>query len=402
MPRGFSDSFSHYLPPSRDQIASAFKSGLIVLDTNVLLNCYRFAADARDQLLTVLEEVADRIWVPHQVALEFHRNRLQVIGDQATAYDSVLAELRSRQEAVSQELTQGMRQLVNRAALSAEERSRLVGLVDNSLRGAIDAVTELRDKHGVVNMLGSDQILTRLNAILDGKVGPPFSQEEQHQAVEESKRRTDNNLPPGYKDAKKEYQYGDYFIWRQALSRAASSEYKQVIFVTGDIKEDWYKIVKGRSICARPELTEEALATGIELIMLNVDRFLSEAKRYLGVSVSSETIRQVATLPSVDRESTREDAAAAVMSRLAQESVEGSLLTMDAKIHHSRDVAAALQTELTRLVNRGMVGNEARVASVRDELQARQRDLLALSAMRNELVDRLLRQVTEARDASTA
>ena len=43
----------------------------------------------RDELLKIFDEIKDRIWIPHQVALEFHDERLNVIKSLMAAYDKI-------------------------------------------------------------------------------------------------------------------------------------------------------------------------------------------------------------------------------------------------------------------------------------------------------------------------
>jgi hypothetical protein len=46
-----------------------------VLDTNVLLNIYRYSPKLRTGLIDILTKISERIWVPHQVALEYYDNK---------------------------------------------------------------------------------------------------------------------------------------------------------------------------------------------------------------------------------------------------------------------------------------------------------------------------------------
>ncbi|NEB93188.1 DUF4935 domain-containing protein [Streptomyces bauhiniae] len=50
-------------------------SGLVVLDTNVLLNLYRSNESTRRDTLAALARLRERLWIPHQVLAEFWRNR---------------------------------------------------------------------------------------------------------------------------------------------------------------------------------------------------------------------------------------------------------------------------------------------------------------------------------------
>jgi len=86
MSSGFiSTPFQYYLAPDDGQTKAAVTSGMVVLDANVLLSAYRFAPPARNELLSALERVANRAWIPHRVAEEFHRNRLKVIASMMRA-----------------------------------------------------------------------------------------------------------------------------------------------------------------------------------------------------------------------------------------------------------------------------------------------------------------------------
>ncbi len=76
------DRFERYYSSSIGAIDSALRTGLVTLDTNVLLNLYRLHSKARDELFCILEQLGDRLWIPHQVALEFHQNQLTVIAEQ--------------------------------------------------------------------------------------------------------------------------------------------------------------------------------------------------------------------------------------------------------------------------------------------------------------------------------
>ena len=53
--------------------------GFVALDANVLLNLYRYPGTSVDQFFRILKALDDRVWIPHQVASEFTRNRRDVI-----------------------------------------------------------------------------------------------------------------------------------------------------------------------------------------------------------------------------------------------------------------------------------------------------------------------------------
>jgi hypothetical protein len=293
MSASFSNYFRHYLPPDSQMIKNAVSSGLIIFDTNIFLNAYRFAPTARKQLLSVLALVSDRTWIPHRVAEEFHKNRIVVMADYDAAYVAVAEPLKAMQRKLETDITPVIKQLANRAALTHEERDRLLKLVASCTKPAMSAVESLRQAHGLDNVHRSDPVLSAYQELYDDKVGPPFTDEEHEDAIKEAQRRIDNGIPPGYRDSKKEEPFGDYFIWRQTLIEVAKRKAPLLLFVTADTKEDWYQQVKGRTICARPELTKEIMNyANANLVMLTLSSFFFHAREHLNVEISAETIRQ--------------------------------------------------------------------------------------------------------------
>jgi hypothetical protein len=61
-----------------------------VFDTNVLLNLYRLP-DGPDSTLKVFGQIQERLWIPHQVALEFQTNRITVISEGRRSIETTLA-----------------------------------------------------------------------------------------------------------------------------------------------------------------------------------------------------------------------------------------------------------------------------------------------------------------------
>lgn len=47
-----------------------WQNGVIVFDTNVLLNLYRYNEETRNELLKLMKSYQNRLWMPYQVALD--------------------------------------------------------------------------------------------------------------------------------------------------------------------------------------------------------------------------------------------------------------------------------------------------------------------------------------------
>lgn len=65
---GLLDGFEGYYRVARDDLERAYRHGLIVLDTNALLDLYRLSPAARGEMLSLLNALAPRLFVPYQLA----------------------------------------------------------------------------------------------------------------------------------------------------------------------------------------------------------------------------------------------------------------------------------------------------------------------------------------------
>jgi len=300
--------FPQYKDLVTEDYIDAWKQALFVFDTNVLLNIYRYHSGTRDELLNVLEQLADRIWIPHHVALEFQRNRLKVIAEQGKQLSEIHRTIENSQRSLFADLEK--LQLNKRHSLINPEplQSGFNNLVNDFLK-ELNRLQESQQK-----LTEPDPLKAKIETLFDKRVGdPPLNQEEIDKLYKEAEQRYKLKIPPGYKDTEKDKdgadehkhggiiykrKYGDYLVWHQLLTHAKNSNSKAVIFVTDDGKEDWWRKVDfngQKTIGPRPELIEEAsLHSQVDtLLMYNPEGFLKYAKTFLEVQVSENTLKEV-------------------------------------------------------------------------------------------------------------
>lgn len=263
-----------------DQSASAdFKdvwaTARFCFDANILLNLYRYRSNTRDELLEVLGKLRTQIWIPHHAALEFQRNRLKVIGDQAQRFNEVRSAVDKARDGLKTEL----------AKLQLERRHSLID-PEPIISGFQSASNEFLSKLGdlekqQIGLTDTDPLRSKIEELFEGRVGsPPVDQKAIDELYKEGDFRQSRKIPPGYMDGDKdkdgpdEHMYGgivykrkqgDYLVWRQILEGANKDGVKRLIFVTDDAKEDWWWIVKSdgpKTIGPRPELIDEARRVG--------------------------------------------------------------------------------------------------------------------------------------------
>lgn len=85
--------FEGYRTPSDEDYGRVFTQGLVVPDTNVLLNLYRYDLKARANFSETLAALGDRLWFAHQVIREFWAKRESVISESKNYSPSVALQL---------------------------------------------------------------------------------------------------------------------------------------------------------------------------------------------------------------------------------------------------------------------------------------------------------------------
>jgi hypothetical protein len=102
-------------------------------------------------------------------------------------------------------------------------------------------------------LLKEDPYLESLATIVGNSLSREPDGERMKQESDEAQLRIDNKRPPGFRDASKPIpqRYGDAFIWFD-LVRLAADRKRPIMFVTDDDKDDWWLIVEGQKLGARP------------------------------------------------------------------------------------------------------------------------------------------------------
>jgi len=287
--------FLGYYPPTQLELDALWDEGLLILDTNALLNLFRYTPSTRDDFLKVLEAQRDRLWLPHQVGFEFHRRRLDVIEQQTEAFAEIEAALESAQSAVSKVLQKFKRHPSLDASTFANE-------VEASLKQLGDQIGKSREVHkeSILKDGGYESTFDKITELYEARVGMPFSDARLSELYKEGNLRYEAKKPPGFKDVDKPEpdRYGDFLLWKQILSYAAEVR-KPAIFVTDDAKEDWWYKVNGKTRGARVELVAEyAEVTDQRIHFYTPERFLSFANARGGSEVTTESLTEVEEVSS--------------------------------------------------------------------------------------------------------
>jgi PIN like domain len=371
---GVREQFAAYYPPDPERRREFVAAGLVALDANVLLDLYRMNTDAREDVLGLLRQLSDRLWVPHQAALEFHRNRFAVIHDQEQVFKKLQKDVTDAGEKI-------MGIVSNVRNHPIIDRKALEGVIRESL-GVMRSYLEGLGQEPILSIqtaVDADPVLDAVTTLLADKVGSAYTPDEMTKVEAEGMQRVKDQRPPGYADAKKDgaQALGDYVLWRQLLDEAVKRKLP-VLLVTNDQKEDWYRRLHGITIGPRTELISEMLEeAGVPFHAQTLERFLGSAAPILR-SVKETTVTEVRRIAEADR--TAQGDAKAASRNAADPPTGGVNLAAFTQDQQERLRLENRQRELARRAHelQAMLDKETEAASPdKDDPRSYRRTLLA-------------------------
>lgn len=306
------DEFRGYYPLTETELERLWTRGAIVLDTNVLLNLYKFRVDAREGMFNVLEAVRDRLWIPHQVALEYHRNRETVIEAQLAVFEKVKGILGF--SGIKTELD-ALQLRKFHSLISVDD---VLAAIRPALEGFEAKLVQLEDEH--IKPTGSDGVRDRLNQLIGLKVGKAFTDKELDAVYQEGAERYSRHVPPGYKDEKEKSQqpafvhggelyrpaFGDLILWKQVIRFAKENGVRELMLVSDDEKSDWRQLRKYKGVkvlLPRAELIDEIRReSDVDVFFIySSETFLTVARERLGIAITDAIVSQVADIKEAAR-----------------------------------------------------------------------------------------------------
>lgn len=282
--------FSGYYRKTETDIKNIWETGIILFDTNVLLNLYRYSDSTRETLLELISKFSEKIYLPHQAALEYNRNRYEVIAEQEKAYKEFL-------EKISQ---------IQKDLQSTSKPPFLSSKVDKDLNNVFEDVSsEVQDSiKKYCDYLKQDPIYNRIADLFEEKITKPYDEEKLKEIYKTGEERFKLKIPPGFEDEKTKEgnrKFGDLVLWKQVIDIAKELN-KNVILVTDERKVDWWwKIKDGRNMGPRQELVEEMKnEANVEFHMYSSERFLSYGQTFLKEQINEQALDEILAMKKAE------------------------------------------------------------------------------------------------------
>lgn len=301
------ERFPWYVQLTKEDFQKLWEEATFVFDANVLLDLYRFSRTYKEDFINVLKKLEGRVWLPHQVAEEFMRNRVGPISSQLADLKNAEKRVKKWAEETSSltELKENLEDIGNRKGpvqneidSLLEKSSQFKESVENFESHILEEIEAMRKEllpSGTRANKSNDDTLDKLESIVGDSIGEPFEDERLKELYGEGEKRFADEIPPGFKDSGKDAEsrkYGDWILWKQILNYA-ESESTSIIFVTGDKKEDWWETKSGQTIGPLPNLRKEFRnTTEAKFWMYAKGPFLKYANEYINTEVSDRSIEE--------------------------------------------------------------------------------------------------------------
>lgn len=220
---------------------------IYILDTNVLLLPYTVGSKELEIIKRVYEKLKkeSRLLIPSQVVKEFAKNRPNKLSEMNQAINEYSSRL-------SISSFPKYKMLVDMDEYKEIENA--YNELSNSLKLYKKAIKKMSEYIHGINW--NDPISILYSSIIENEMilDYEWNYEKLQKELEE---RHKYNIPPANKDkGKPDKGIGDYIIWKDILE-AGKEQKKDIIFVTGDEKADWYHQSGGAKLYPRYELIYE-------------------------------------------------------------------------------------------------------------------------------------------------
>ncbi|HEY8598334.1 MAG TPA: PIN-like domain-containing protein [Thermomicrobiales bacterium] len=278
--------FPEYYPPDDAAMQGIWSDGIITFDTSALLKFYEYSPPTREQLFTLLSLLKERLWLAHQAAYEYQKNRVRVLHEQL-----------AKDKGLGVPILGAIRELRTKAKVPPIEQPEFDKAIDEVVAAVQRALTRIQMLDD--SFEHQDQIEAFFDLLFGDNVGKPPPAEERKKLLEvDAPQRYKEKKPPGYADDDPKTgiaHYGDVVLWKQLLLHARDQG-RPVLLVTEDFKEDWWVQANSLPVAPRAELIREMQEEAhVRFHMYGVMDFFDQVQKVFDKPLGSGVLEELAT-----------------------------------------------------------------------------------------------------------
>lgn len=235
----------------------------IVLDTNIILDLARYEVYTTENILTIFNNCINLLWLPNQVLKEYKKN-----------YNVIPQEINKKEktekkyfEGIISDLEKKVKEYRNKVKnneycinkIKVDEIKTQFDVFISTMKNHNAEILDMYKKEDSTKRIEDIKIF--VNDLKEREqFGNKITIENKLKIIDEGELRYKYKIPPGFKDFEKNEidKFGDLFIWNEILKIPSSNENLNIIFLTNDVKEDWWELDKNnKPLKMREELLDE-------------------------------------------------------------------------------------------------------------------------------------------------
>ncbi len=307
-----------------------FETGHVVFDSSALLSFYGYTEKISGKYFNKVFKALDkRLWLPAQVIYEFEKNREKVINKPKGDYHNLVNSNNRKEGGFLDSVKNTINNIrkdsntihgqINALSEKTIKDDKHPHLKQNSINKFIKELTKFESNIETLSS-GFDKLSADTKAQIEQKIkeidskstldnlrerlntsfshGTQYPYEKMLSIIREGNFRYENEIPPGYKDkdGKIGFQmFGDLILWFQIIDYAKENSHP-IIFVTNDVKEDWWHQEKDSKHKDSPRhelLYEFKDKTNQNIWFYTTDQLIFKANKYLKTDIPETIIEEV-------------------------------------------------------------------------------------------------------------
>ncbi|ADL52908.1 PIN-like domain-containing protein [Clostridium cellulovorans] len=289
--------FSQYVEKDK-LIEKLLKNGIVILDSNSLLNAYIYDNFDRKKYFEILEILKNRLMLTNLSAQEFYTNRLKLISNKARVKETLKSEVEFAIDKLIVSINtgdfNGRKQAINSFI---KYEGRLQESIQEILNNTKLELEHIIDSHTIDiddNYMEKDTVLDKMQKLFDDRVSEEFTKDYLAELFEEGQKRYETKMPPGYMDSARPEgeRYRDLIIWNEIIT-IGQSTHMDVLFVSDDRNEDWCDTLNGMELGPRNELIKEFYDSTRHLYYsVSTENFIKHSARIFNIEDTESLQRQ--------------------------------------------------------------------------------------------------------------
>lgn len=266
---------------------------IVICDTNVFLHIYRYSPEFSDFALRCVQAIQPSIIVPSTVRYEFLKHYRAYFSDMEKRVSRVGTDATSQ---ITNAARKVLKTCDNLQALQYPDVIELKAKLEEKFDELLSIPEVFFENRMILDFIanpwgGKNLVYELVEQIIDNnQVMIAVTQEEIYKICEEGEKRykADPPIPPGFKDAKQKdgvRKYSDLIMWKEIL-RYSKVNKANIIFVTDDVKSDWWIEEDGVKKFHPVLLDEFKRETCCEIVTMTALEFLADTSACHGISKS--------------------------------------------------------------------------------------------------------------------